>query len=193
MIGEWRQVTAPAAEPLTIDEAKLHLRVDGTAENTLITSLITTARMMCEEQTWRALITQTWDLCLPRWTHRAIVLPRPALQSVTYIKYTDAAGVEHTLDTSCLVIDTNSTPARLTLKRDYDWPTDELQEGMPIVVRFVAGYGAAAANVPEPLKQGMRLVLGHLYANREAVNVGNIVNELPLAVRWLWQPYEVRW
>lgn len=195
MDGTWRLVSmGSAVEPLTTAEAKLQCRVDGTAEDDLLAAYIRAARHMCEEQTWRCLLTQTWDLWLPCWPPgRSIRLPRPPLRSVTYIKYYDAAGVQQTLSSDAYQVIAQVEPGGVALASGQYWPGHSSDVALPINIRFVAGYGDAAANVPEPLRQGMRLLVGHMYANRESVNVGNITNVMPQAVDWLWAPYMVRW
>lgn len=60
-------VTAPAVEPITLTEAKLHCKVDLTTDDDLITPLIVAAREEIERRTWRALITQTLELVLSAW------------------------------------------------------------------------------------------------------------------------------
>lgn len=162
-------VTPPAAEPVTSTEAKAHLRVDTTDDDTLITSLITAARTYAERVLRRALISQTWDLTLDEWPDgNAITIPLPPLQSVTSLKYTDDDGTVNTMSSSWYIVDTASTPGRLVLKDDYSWPSDDLREAMPIVVRFVAGYGAAGSSVPGTILTAIKLLIGHWYENREA-------------------------
>jgi uncharacterized phiE125 gp8 family phage protein len=60
-------ITAPIAEPVTLPEAKLHLRVDTTDDDTLITTLITAAREMAETITRRALVSQQWKIVADRF------------------------------------------------------------------------------------------------------------------------------
>lgn len=196
MDGTWRLVTPPALEPVTLSEALLQCRVDATAENSLIEAYIKAARAMCEEHTWRSLITQTWDLWLPCWPGgnggRSVRLPRPPLQSVTYVHYMDADGVEQTLNAAAYQVITQAEPGGIVLRAGQAWPQHAWDAALPICIRFVAGYGAAASAVPEPLRQGMRLLVGHMYANRESVGAGNVAT-MPQAVDWLWGPYEVRW
>lgn len=57
----------PAVEPVTLAEAKAHLRVDGTAEDTLIGSLIVTSRLHVEAAMGLALVTQSWSVFLDAW------------------------------------------------------------------------------------------------------------------------------
>jgi len=192
--GGWKLITPPANEPLTEEEVKLQLRIDHSEEDELLRVYIQAARQSCEEETWRALLTQTWELQLPAWPlSREIELPKPPLQSVTSVKYTLQDGTVQTMSSSLYRVDTTSEPGRIVLVASASWPSDTLDVGLPIAIRFVAGYGSTATSVPAPLLQGMRLLVGTWYANRESVNVGNIVNELPFATAALWRRSQVRW
>ncbi len=92
----------------------------------------------------------------------------PPLASVTSVKYPDSAGTQTTLAASEYTVDTAVTPGRLFLKYGHYWPVTILQPHSAVVVRFVAGFGAASA-VPEDLRQALLLLVGHFYENREAV------------------------
>lgn len=180
MIWALSVYTAPAVEPLTVDLAAAHLRVDGTGDEQLIEHLITAARRYCETAQGRAYITQTLELQLEDWPcGREIRLPRPPLQSVTSVKYTNSAGAETTWSSADYQVDTRSQPGRLVLGYGKSWPTATLRPGGAIVVRYVAGYGLAAA-VPETARQAMRLLIGHWYEHREAV--GTVGKELEFAL-----------
>ena len=192
--GAWKLITPPAIEPLTVEEVQQHLRIDGDAEYDLLAAYIRAAREACEAETWRALITQTWETALPGWpSERRIVLPKPPLQSVTWVKYVTEDGTEHTLDSDLYRVDSFAEPGLVILRRDQSWPGETLDVGLPVRVRYVAGYGDTAASVPAGLVQGMKMVIGHWYNVRETVNVGNIVNEVPLAAKWLWRLNSLRY
>lgn len=185
-------IEAPAIEPLTLATAKNHLRVDLSDDDTLITTLITVARRVAERSTNRALITQTWELVRDYWPRvDYIELPRSPLQSVTSVIYTDTADAQHTLDTSIYLVDTDHEPGRVALKFAQIWPTTVLQTRNGIRIRFVAGYGGDASDVPGDITQAMLLLIGHWYENRETINIGNIVNEIPLAASALLGMNEV--
>ena len=111
-------VTAPATEPISLDDAKAHLRVDHTSENDLITSLITSFRAMVDGVDGtlnRALITQTWDLLLDAFPcgDEYIEIPLPPLQSIESFTYKDTDGEVQTLTSSDYFLDQVSEPARL--------------------------------------------------------------------------------
>ncbi len=177
-------VTQPTVEPLTTAEAKSHLRIDSSTEDTLIAAYVTAARAYYEEATWRALVTQTWALRLEQWPDgECLLLPRPPLQSVTSIAYTDSDGQAQTMSSSDYVVYAQD-PGRIWLGYNKTWPTATLRPGPSITITFVAGYGLAAA-VPEIDKQAIRLIIGHFYENREEVMAipGISLAQLPMAAQ----------
>lgn len=180
-------VTAPAFEPITTAEAKTHLRIDGSDEDTLIDGYIMAARQLCEMEARRAFVTQTFDLFLEQWpASDEIKLPRPPLQSVTSITYTDSNGNAQTMASADYLADTASEPGRVVLSYGGTWPSATLRPGPAIAVRFVAGYGLAAA-VPAMYKQAIKLLVGHWYENREQVVLapGLGAAQLPMGVKAL--------
>lgn len=176
-------ITAPTVEPVTLTEAKVHVRVDHDADDAYIATLITAAREHCETIAWRAFITQTLELSLAGWPCDNIIrLPRPPLASVTSITYYAEDNSSATMSSGDYIAITDVEPGLITLAKNKTWPTATLRTVLPIRVRYVAGYGATGVSVPARYKQAMLLLLGHWYENREAANVGNIVNALPMAV-----------
>lgn len=187
-------VTAPADEPLSLEEAKEHLRVSVTDEDELIRALVIAARERAEQETRRALVTQTWE-ATGRFFPNVVRLPKPPLRSVTHVKYFDTANVEQTLDASTFYkvsapAGPQAEPGRISLRYGQVWPSAYAEDDV-ITVRFVAGYGDAE-DVPWTIKQGMLLAIGHWYANRETVVVGTIVADLPMASKQLWSSFDAR-
>lgn len=192
-------VTAPATEPLTATEAKLHLRVDHSTDDDLISSLIVAARQHCENVTGRALITQTWDLRLDRFPPRGapIRLVKPPVSSVTSVSYVDADGDTQVWTSSLYRTDlptgTWAQPGRIEPAYNESYP--EIRSvSNAVIVRCVHGYGAESA-VPDAIKAVMKLLIGHWYEAREAVNVsvGANVQVVPMAVDALLAPFRVEW
>lgn len=162
-------ITAPASEPVTLSEAKLHVRQDIDTDDTLITAQITTAREEVERISCHALLTQTWEMVLDCWpTGDEIRLPRPPLQSVTSVKVTDTAGVETTWDAANYIVDTDSVPGRIVLAYGMNWPSTNLKPVGGIRIRYVSGWTSAGV-VPQSFKQAMLLLVGHWYETREGV------------------------
>lgn len=186
-------ITPPAVEPVTLAETKLHLRVTTSADDDQITALITTARELVEQSLSRALISQTLELVLDSWPGSTIILPRPPLVSVTSIVYTDDAAADATFASTNYLVDADSTPGRIRLKSGKTWPSTTLQDLNAVRVRYVAGYGAAGTNVPQPIRQAILLLIGDWYENREATIVaqGMTATPLPNGVEALLWPYRI--
>jgi uncharacterized phiE125 gp8 family phage protein len=175
-------ITAPATEPVTVAEAKAHLRVDSADDDALITALIVSARQGAEHITGRALMPQTWELALDKFP-RQINLSRAPLTSITSIKYLDESGVLRTMTEGAYLLDGHSEPARMTPAYGTNWPATRCQANA-VLVQFVAGYTSAAA-VPQEIKSWMLLRIGMLYENRESVAAGVTLSELPYVDRLL--------
>lgn len=178
-------ITAPASEPVTLAEAKLHLRVETgvTDDDAWITATIQAARERAEHITNRAFITQTWELALDAFPAAEIKLPKPPLASITSVSYTDSAGVDQTLSNTLYTPDLYSTPGWLLPAYGTSWPATRASANA-VRVRYVAGYGAAAA-VPQGIKNWMLLVIGQLYAERGTIGQPGVIGELPYVDRLL--------
>jgi uncharacterized phiE125 gp8 family phage protein len=172
-----RLITPPATEPVTLAEAKLHLKVDDDAEDTLITSFIAAARAQCEHILGRSLITQTWELVLDSFPAGSIELFNPAIISVTSVKYIDAlTNLEVTLTANQYVLDKDSEPGWIDAAIGVSWPETALISNA-VRVRYTAGYGAAG-DVPESIKQWIKMAIGVWFKNREA-SVESAITTLP--------------
>lgn len=187
-------ISGPTTEPITLAEAKQHLRVDITDDDDYITALITSARLIAEERTNRALITQTWDQIIDDFPMGdTIILKKPNLQTVDSVNYTDSTGQEHIMPATDYVVDSNSVPGRVFLGFAKIWPVVVLQPAAAVRIRFTAGYGDTADTVPQALKNAMLLLIGNWYANREIVEVKNrYAVEIPKTFDILFGPYKVR-
>lgn len=183
-------VTKPPVEPVTLQEAKDHLRVDHSDEDALIDQIVLAARELTEKHTARAFLTQTWDWKLDGFVAELRV-PKPPLQSVTHIKYIDGAGVEQTLDSSVYQVAATGTPGLVVEAHGKSWPSARRQRDA-VTLRFVAGYGGGIGDVPAPVKQAMLLVIGHLYLRREETISGTIITTIPMGADALLAPY-VAW
>jgi len=178
---------APAVTPVTLAEAKAHLRVDHTDEDDLITALVGSATGQLDGWSGilgRCLITQTWRQDMPSFC--SVRLPFPNVQSVT-VAYTDTDGSAQTLAASSYHLVNDAIGGAVVLADGASWPdTDPTPDAVRITL--VAGYGLAA-DVPAPIKAAILLHIGHLYANREAVDVGQSVAAMPMAYDFLIAPY----
>jgi uncharacterized phiE125 gp8 family phage protein len=186
-------VTTPPGElPVKLANAKMQCRrTDTTAEDALLEDLIAQATATVEKFTGRALITQTLEVSF--WGFpcgRVLELPRPQVQSVTSVKYFDEAGVEQTLSSGAYHVDTRGEArGRIVLHADYSWPTVQLYRPNSVIVRYVAGYGGAAA-VPQPICQAILLYVEAFYGRAvSAATQFGPMNTLIAAAERLLEPY----
>ena len=157
-------ITAPAVEPVTLLEAKLHLRVDHADDDTLIAVLIKTARQQAEHRTGRRYGVQTWERAYDAFPAWALLLPDPPVSVIVSIKYDDANAIEQTLDPAAYRLRPHSEPA--AVMPVSAWPA-ALAEPGAVRIRYQCGLAATDARW-ESLKAWMLLAVGTWYANREA-------------------------
>ena len=162
-------VTPPAGEPVSLAEAKLHLRVDSGEDDLLIGSLITAARQAAETITHRQFITARWKLVMDGFLGHTVLINKSPLISVVAVEYLDMAGLAQTMPPSQYTVDAACEPARVTPIFGQTWPPTLPQIGA-VSITFDAGYGAASA-VPEGIKSWIKLRVGSLYAHREEMSV----------------------
>ncbi len=143
------------------------LQTQTAADDALLTRYIKTARRLCEKIHNRAYITQTWDLYLDAFPAdtQDIRIPLPPLQSVTSLQYKDTADVLQTLAATEYIVDTLSEPGRICLAYGKSWPAT-LDEAQAVQIRFVCGYGATAASVPDEVRSAILLKVSDLYEHR---------------------------
>ncbi len=155
-------IEPPALEPVTLGEAKTHLRVDGSSEDSLILSLIGAARTHVEAETGLALIPQPWRRhgeCVG--ADRALTLPRHPVRQIVEVTVYDAEGAPVVLAGSQYRLDALARPARLTLE-----PQVDASNGVD--ADFTAGFGDTGVETPEPLKRAMLMLVAHWYEFRGA-------------------------
>jgi len=187
--------TAPALEPVTLAEAKAHLRVDISDDDDLITAIIKAAREWCEEYLDRTLIHTQWTMRMDAfpWEFK---LPRPPMAqagttTVTSVTYTLETQATATLDTSEYRVDRNSTPGVVRTVYAGTWP-GHLADANAVSVTWWGGYGADGTSVPEAIRSAMLLLIGHLYENRQAaVATGAVPQDVPFGVKALLDTH--RW
>lgn len=190
MQGSLKLITAPTVEPVDLTQALLHLRITNNEEHALVINLIKAARRWCEDFAGLSFVNTTWDYSLPDFPggDGVIVLPRPPLVSVTHIQYVDANGTTQALAASTdYTVNTYSEPGEIWPAYGTAWPGVRDVPGA-LVVRFIAGFGSAAADVPENARQAVLLMIGHFYENREAVLAGTISKEIEFGVKSLLWP-----
>lgn len=178
------ETAPPGAEPLTLEEVKLHLRLTHDHEDTLLTSLIMTARMICEADTGLALITRGYSLWLDCWpttarrdwwdgvregiaagTGDTIFLPRPPLVAVSTVLLYAENDTSTVFSAENYHTDTIRKPGRIVLRSGISPPAAGRSVN-GIEIRYTAGFGATPQSVPSALRQGMLQMIAHLYRQR---------------------------
>ena len=175
------RVVEPAVEPVPLSDIKAHLRLTPSDFDSQLNGLIAAARDYTEAVLCRrALITQTLEVRVDAFWGHALLLPRPPAQSIVSVKYLDSGdGSLVTLDPSQYVLDQHSDPARLLCSYGNTFPVAR-RDPSAVTVRYVAGYGAAASDIPPSLQLLIRLRVATWYQQPEAV--GRRLVELPFAV-----------
>jgi len=180
-------ITPPAIEPVSIDEFKLFANIDFTDYDTLIPELLETARDYCEGYTGRAFIKQTWELGLDafphlncysgyaNWNHNNWFQSYPHFSTEKFpinpviricsIKYMDTNNVERTLSDSVYSLDNRSLMARLTPKYNQCYP-DTVPIPNSVIIRFEAGYGCEASDIPAKIKTCIKMYALNIFSNR---------------------------
>jgi uncharacterized phiE125 gp8 family phage protein len=178
------------AEPITLEQAKAHLRVVVPDDDEYISGLITTARQMAEGRLNRTLAQRRRVATFGHWG-ASMSLLKPPIISVDNIGYVDDTGSEVILDPAAFYVPPVS---------EDEMPRVELHAGVyptlvhgrrdAVRVYYTAGY--PVGQVPAPIVQWMLLAIGTMYENRESEVIGATVEMLPdNFVKWLLQPYQV--
>jgi len=153
------------------------------AEDSLLTDLITAAREHAEYLTQRALLTQTWDYFLDAFPDVDYIrLPYGNLQNAAgtapIVTYTDSDGTITTMTvTTEYLVETNGKRCgRIVLPYGVSWPTATLYPSNPIKIRFVCGWTTAAL-VPYRIKAAIKMICSKLYESRGEDVLGQTVTE----------------
>lgn len=191
------RITPPSLMPVSLAEAKAALRIDGTDEDALVTRYIAVATAALDGADGllgRALITSTWKLSLDAFPLGPIALPLPPTQAVTSITYLDTSGAQQTLSPSLYTVRGIGEPDGATIHRTPGaaWPATL---GLPVsvAVSFRCGYGDAATDVPEPIRQAILAAVGTMVTQREGAIVSTAtVHDFGAVGSDLIEPYRIR-
>ncbi len=189
--------TSPAVEPVTVAEAKAHLRVDVSDDDTYIGTLITAAREWCEQYLDRTLVNTQWVMrfdSFPPDGTQDIELPRPPMSlagttTAVSLTFTSETGGTQAYSTASFRVDRNSTPGAVKTLYGQTWPP-HLMDDNAVSVTWWAGYGSAGSSVPAAVRHAILMVVGILYEKRAAAESGSL-NEVPFGVKSLLDSH--RW
>jgi uncharacterized phiE125 gp8 family phage protein len=187
-----RLVTPPAEEPVTLAQAKLHLRIitsldqtEPSEDDAYVSALITAARQAAENYLNRPIALATYELRGDAFDVTLPVSPVAAVASVTFV---DAAGAVQTVDPAGYELAGTVDAPVLRVAYGGSWPSGVRGQDDDVRVRFTAGW--ATADLLKPIYQAILLLIGHLYENREDTTALNL-SELPMGSRYLLTPYRI--
>lgn len=156
-------VDQPAEEPVTVAEAKAHLRVTHALDDDAIEENIAAARRYLESQWGIAIIEQTWRAVVDEWPDDGVALRPHPVTALSAVKVWDGSAMADVADLTAYQL-IEGRPARAILESGSVSPARTRQG---IAVHFTAGWADAAA-VPQNVKRAILLLVGHWYRNREA-------------------------
>jgi len=172
-------VTAPTAEPISVADAKRHLRIEHSDDDLLIKRLIETAIAMVDVTgvLGKAMITQTWSECYGQYPSE-ITLSLGPVQSVSAIKYYDTNNVLQTDTLSNYFVLGTSGRTTIRPKSGFNWPITFTRDDA-IKIEYVIGYGDTFRDVPSTVRHALFMLVAHYYENRENELVGTGSKTLP--------------
>lgn len=176
----------PGVEPVSVAQAKRHLNVDHSEDDTYISTVIEAARQWCEQRTRRAFITQTQALTLQRFPISGfpICLPNPPLISITSVSYIDTDEVVQTWDASNYSARVDSLPGELRPGYNVLYP-NAINTYNAVTVTFTCGYGTSGSDVPAFIRQAILILIAEMYENRENSVVGTTTSPAGITVERL--------
>lgn len=166
---------------LSLADAKAHLKVEHSDEDSLITALIETALNAIENMTGQLLGSTDANLFADAWHSQAFTFG--PITRIDSVNYRDETNTEVELAATHYWADLSSSPARITFSAPPSVYTDRHQA---IRIDAVVGHSA----LPKPLRQAALLLVGHYYENRQLTSSAK-VNDVPMAVEFLVNPFRL--
>ena len=185
------KVNTAAVNPLfTTAQAKEFLKVDVTADDTIIDNLIAAATESCQIYTNQYFIDTVVTQYSDNWAEFYTLYKGP-VSAITHVKYYDSDDSQQTLASSNYILDGTSKPARIGISVTGSLPNlaDRINA---VEVKYTVGYGNASTDVPEGIKQAVLLTIGNWYENRQSVITGRTATELPLSSQYLLDQYKIQ-
>ncbi len=195
-------ITAPTVSPISLQQAKDHLRISHSDDDDKVQLCIDAATAYVDGEDGflgRCLVAQTWQLTIDTFPEAEIKIPLPPLQSIVDIIYDNPDGDATTVASTDYYVDVASEAAWVTPILGFTWPTT-LDAINTVRVKFIAGYPATtdsppdlAGNVPADIKAGMLLMIGSMFENRQDEFMDNMEKfPFPFASHYLFRKYRIQ-
>ena len=154
VISDFRVITPPVIEPVSLSEVKEYVKLDGEDEDVLLENLIASARITVEKLLGRSLLKQSIALRLDNWPRQVLNLPRSPIISVTAIRTVDEEGVKTTYNANNYYI-IGGNKAQIIIKSNSIFPVNYNRTHGGFEVEYIAGYGEEQKDVPENIRQAI--------------------------------------
>jgi len=179
---------------VSVAEAKTHLRVSTNTDDSYIESLIATAQQEFELYCNISIMQKTFYQYCDTWCDTKQLYHSPVANSntlsVTAITYYNLNNVITTWNATNYLVDGASTPARVSLNLDKDYP-DIADRKNAIIIQYSSGF-KLPSSVPQGIKQGVLILVGQWYENRQEAVVGRSVGSIPMTARYIMDRYRIR-
>lgn len=196
------QLTQPASEPITRDEAKAQAWIDSTDSDDLVDAYISSARDHCEEYLNRVIVPRQFRASFQNWpmtygiTGAPIILPMIDINSIDEVRWTDPLGTDHVLVAGTdYLVSLDHAPARIYPPLNQGWvlsgsgsyPFNQIK------IKFTSGIatGGDLTRVPNSILQAVRLATAHFYDSR-ALYTDTRMSLLPIGITDLLDPHRYR-
>ena len=172
--ASFRTVVDVQTEPVTLEEAWWHLRIDdggGPNDDWVDMIGIPAARQWCEQYTGLSIAKRTYEVMLDGFGG-GIELPRGPVSSVVSVVYLDQQGATQTLDQAKYALDAFAVPAMLRPAFSVSWPVAQSSPGS-VRVRYTTGFSLQDDSpqtypLPPSIRVAILQMVAHLFLNREA-------------------------
>ena len=161
------RTVAPTYSPVSLLDAKEHLRIDADADDRVIERMLSAAVGAIGEMTGRSLAAETWQLGLDGITGD-LTLPKSPVTAVSGIAYYDNNNTSQTYSLSNVNVSLSDDRAVISLKSGCAWPVTTRRPDA-VNITFTTGY----TTLPDELVSAVMLKLGDLYFNRGDAKAGD--------------------
>lgn len=176
-----RTVVKPAEPAVSLDRFKAHARISHNLEDDLLRGFMWDATEHFQARTFQTLIKTTYIQDQDGWTN-PICLRESPLMELESISYYDADNQLQTLDLVTVhVIIEDHSPGQICLADGQTWPETAVRPDA-VQIRYTAGVAEVPDDLPQDIQTAVCMIAAYRNEERSAVNVGNIVNQMPLAV-----------
>jgi len=196
-IANIREVIPPTAEPVSVSLVKQHCRLGGDPdvvedwEALVLPTYIAAARRHAELVTGINLTDAVYEMRVTAFASR-ILLPASPVAEIVSISYLDEDGEDQEVDPALYVLDTAPWAPSIRLAYGVEWPAHRGAYGDEIAIRFHGPYGSTQDSpprlaIPHDIQVAILMMAAHWFENREAVVIGTITADVPLAAMHILQ------